>query len=92
MGTAEIRFPLGLPEDLGIYGILFSDNGTVKSVDSITSNNTRVVDTGSLRSSYGLSIAWQSPLGPIRFDFSRISRREDFDRTENFRFSFGTRF
>ncbi len=92
MGTAEFRFPLGLPKELGIYGILFSDNGTAKSVDSITTQNAQVADTGSLRSSYGLSIAWESPLGPIRFDFSRIAKKEDFDRTENFRFTFGTRF
>ena len=52
----------------------------------------QIADTGSLRSSYGLSIAWESPLGPIRFDFSRIAKKEDFDRTENFRFTFGTRF
>lgn len=92
VATAEYRFPVGLPKELGIYGILFSDNGTVKSVDESTRRDTEVADTGSLRSSYGLSIAWSSPMGPIRFDFSRIYKREEFDRTENFRFTFGTSF
>ena len=92
MTTAEMRFPLGLPKELGVYGILFSDNGTVKSVDSISRQSAPIADTGSLRSSYGLSIAWQSPLGPIRFDFSRIAQKEDFDRVETFRFSFGSTF
>lgn len=92
MTTAELRFPLGMPKELGIYGILFSDNGTVKSVDGISRQNSEIVDSGSLRSSYGLSIAWQSPLGPIRFDFSRIAQKEDYDRIETFRFSFGSRF
>ncbi len=92
VATAEYRFPLGLPKELGIYGILFSDNGTVKSVDESTKQNTEIADTGSLRSSYGLSIAWSSPMGPIRFDFSKVHRREEFDRTENFRFTFGTSF
>ncbi len=92
MGTAEFRFPLGLPKELGIYGMLFSDNGTVKSVDSITNQVAPVADTGSLRSSYGLSIAWESPLGPIRFDFSKVAKKEEFDRVETFRFSFGSRF
>jgi outer membrane protein insertion porin family len=45
-----------------------------------------------MRSSYGLSIAWASPMGPIRLDFSRIAKREVYDRTQNFRFSFGTNF
>lgn len=92
VGSVEFMFPLGLPKELGINGILFSENGTVKGVDSISRKNTSIADTGSLRSSYGFSIAWASPMGPIRFDFSRISRQEDFDQTQNFRFSFGTSF
>ncbi len=92
VATAEVRFPLGLPKELGIYGSLFSENGTVTSVDSITTSNSPIADTGSIRSSYGISISWQSPLGPIRFDFSKIAKQEEFDRTESFRFSFGTKF
>lgn len=92
VATAEYRFPLGLPKELGISGILFSDNGTVKSVDQITRTSSDVADTGLLRSSYGLSISWASPLGPIRFDFAKVAKREEFDRTQSFRFSFGTGF
>jgi len=92
VGTAELRFPLGLPKEFGINGILFSDNGTVRGVDKINSRNSDVIDSGSIRSSYGLSIAWSSPMGPIRLDFSRIAKKEYYDRTESFRFSFGTTF
>jgi outer membrane protein assembly factor BamA len=31
-------------------------------------------------------------LGPIRVDFARAVKKEDFDRTEFFRFSLGARF
>jgi outer membrane protein insertion porin family len=92
VGTAEFRFPLGLPKELGINGILFSDNGTVKGVDEISKQNTDVADSGSLRSSYGLSIAWASPMGPIRLDFAKVAKSEIYDQTQNFRFSFGTSF
>lgn len=92
VGTMEFMFPLGLPKELGINGILFSDNGTVKGVDNLSRSQTDIADTGSLRSSYGLSIAWASPMGPIRLDFSRVAKKEDFDQTQNFRFSFGTTF
>ena len=92
VGTAEFMFPLGLPRELGINGILFSDNGTVKGVDSLSRSTTNIADTGSLRSSYGLSIAWASPMGPIRLDFARVAKKEEFDQTQNFRFSFGTSF
>lgn len=92
VGTAEFMFPLGLPKDLGINGILFSDNGMVKGVDSITRNGTDIADSGSLRSSYGFSLSWASPMGPIRLDFARVAKKEDYDRTQFFRFSFGTSF
>ena len=92
VGTAEFRFPLGLPKELGINGIIFSDNGTVKGVDSISKKGTQVADSGSLRSSYGFSLAWSSPLGPIRLDFAKVAKREVYDQTQNFRFSFGTSF
>ncbi len=92
VGTAEFMFPLGLPKELGINGILFSDNGTVKGVDNLSKQGVQISDSGSLRSSYGLSIAWASPMGPIRLDFSKVTKKEQYDRTQAFRFSFGTSF
>ena len=52
----------------------------------------RVDDSASLRASAGVSIFWDSPFGPIRFDFSQILAKEEYDRTESFRFSTNTRF
>jgi outer membrane protein insertion porin family len=92
VGSAEFMFPLGLPRELGINGILFSDNGTVKGVDQQNLGGAKVADSGSIRSSYGFSIAWSSPLGPIRLDFAKVARREEYDQTQTFRFSFGTNF
>ncbi|MCE3255184.1 MAG: bamA [Rickettsiaceae bacterium] len=92
VGTAEFRFPTGLPKDLGISASLFTDIGSLRGVDEINRKNTEVIDTGTLRASYGLSVGWASPLGPIRLDFSRIAKKEDFDRVETFRFNFGSNF
>lgn len=92
MNTTEFKFPLGLPKELGISAALFHDIGTLKEADAINKVGTQVVDTGSLRASFGLSIIWTSPLGPIRLDFSNAYKAEDFDQTESFRFSFGTTF
>lgn len=49
-------------------------------------------DDLSLRASVGLSVYWDSPFGPIRLDFARVLRQEEYDRTKTFRFSAGTRF
>lgn len=92
VATAEFRFPLGLPRELGINGILFSDNGVLKGFDRSALRGTVISDSGALRSSYGVSIAWSSPMGPIRLDFARILHREVFDRVQTFNFTVGTSF
>ncbi|MCB2082279.1 MAG: outer membrane protein assembly factor BamA [Rickettsiales bacterium] len=96
--TAEMTFPLGLPEELGFKGAIFADAGTlfdVDEVDSIDPNTgtlSRVLDESSIRTSVGMGVAWASPLGPIRIDFAHAINKESFDETEVIRFSFGTRF
>ncbi|MDA1069873.1 MAG: outer membrane protein assembly factor BamA [Proteobacteria bacterium] len=91
----ELTVPLGLPRELGLTGRLFSDWGSLYSLDedSITGVNAKnVEDENYLRGSIGIGFAYQSPLGPIRLDFAKDVRRLDYDRTEFFRFSFGTTF
>ncbi|MHA7873429.1 MAG: BamA/TamA family outer membrane protein, partial [Hyphococcus sp.] len=51
-----------------------------------------VQDDLSLRVTAGVSVSWDSPFGPIRFDFAKILRQEVYDQVEEFRFSAGTTF
>lgn len=93
VADAELRFPIGLPKEYGIYGSLFINAGTLKDVDESPSlNMARIVDSGSIRSAYGFSIAWQSPMGPLSFDFSKVLKKEYYDESQNFTFSFGSSF
>jgi outer membrane protein insertion porin family len=45
-----------------------------------------------LRSSVGAGLLWQSPLGPIRFDYAVATSKGPFDVTQRFRFTGGTSF
>ena len=45
-----------------------------------------------IRSSVGVGLIWDSPLGPLRFDFAIPLTKESYDRTQIFRFSGGTKF
>lgn len=92
IGTAEVSFPLGLPEEFGIRGAVFNDIGTVFEAHEANSNPFVVGDDPDLRASVGVSLLWSSPLGPLRFDLAYPYLKEDFDKTEIFRFSAGTRF
>jgi outer membrane protein insertion porin family len=45
-----------------------------------------------IRSSVGASVLWNSPMGPIRFDYAVVTSKAKEDITQNFRFSGGTNF
>ena len=91
LGRTDV--PLGLPEELGLKGRAFGDVGTLGEVD---------IDPGPARSHQRYRIAprvagRRAVLGLSvrpRAARPRLSGpgEEDFDKTENFRFSFGTRF
>jgi outer membrane protein insertion porin family len=137
IGSFELSFPTGLPEDLGISASLFADFGAVgilkaEDVDNAStlgfvnanaanrgdnltctganidiptsSTNPALVnvptcvvsdvfdDEMSLRASAGLSVFWDSPFGPVRFDLAHTFLKEDYDEAKAFRFTAGTRF
>jgi outer membrane protein insertion porin family len=88
-GSVALQFPLGLPEELGLSGRVFSDFGTLTGIDD---NGPEIRDIASLRLSIGAGLSWRSPLGPIRVDLAVPVLKEPFDERELFRVSFGTRF
>ena len=88
-GSAQLSFPLGLPDEFGLRGRVFSDFGSVGSTDAVGPS---IVDIPSLRASAGVGIAWRSPFGPVSLDLARPILKKNFDRTELVHFNFGTRF
>ncbi|MCF8496408.1 MAG: BamA/TamA family outer membrane protein, partial [Alphaproteobacteria bacterium] len=88
-GSAEISFPLGLPEELGLLGHTFSDFGTLWDIDDVGPG---ILEDQTIRASAGMGLSWRSPFGPIRIDLATPLAKEDYDQEEIFRFNFGTRF
>lgn len=102
--TAEVRFPLPLiPENLGMQGAVFVDAGSLwgpgeNAIQAVTlpvsqgGEGSYILDTADVRLSTGVSLIWQSPLGPLRADLAEALLKADFDRTELFRFGASTQF
>ena len=88
-GTAQIMFPLGLPNEFDVKGRLFSDIGSLTNSESTSAN---INEGKSLRASVGFGLSWKSPLGPLSIDFSHPVLKKDFDKTEAIRFDIGARF
>ena len=51
-----------------------------------------IANNFALRSSVGASVLWNSPMGPIRFDYAVVTSKVYGDITQAFRFSGGTNF
>ena len=49
-------------------------------------------DTAAPRVSVGASIIWDSPFGPLRFDFAYPILKQPYDRMQWFQFGGGARF
>lgn len=86
----EAEFPLGLPEELGISGGLFYDIGSLWGLDQSSSNV--LYEDFSLRQVIGASIFWETPIGPLRFNFTHAIQKEEFDRDQSFDFTISARF
>ncbi len=88
----ESEFPLGLPEEYGIKGGLFLDVGSVWGLDDIAGTGGPVDDDFHLRSSVGFSVFWTTPIGPLRFNFSKALVKEDYDLEQPFDLTISTKF
>jgi outer membrane protein insertion porin family len=85
----QLSFPLGLPEDLGIKGRVFTDLG---SAGQLSPSNSDVQDDASLRMSAGFGMTWRSPMGPLGMDAGFPILKESYDKEELFQINFGARF
>ena len=64
---------------------LFVDTGYVYE-------NISAFDAKKMRGSFGLSVTWEAPVGPIVISYAFPFRDRPGDRTEDLQFSFGTTF
>jgi outer membrane protein insertion porin family len=86
--TSELSFPLG-GKDFEFRGYLFSVAGGLGGLDS---SGPGINEGGGLRLSMGVGLGITTPFGPLRLDLAKAVVKEDFDETENIKFSVGTRF
>ena len=114
--TVELQHPLFFaPKDFGMKVAAFADAGSLWGYKGLTTYQgpndlipqtivPRDVDT--IRSSVGVGLIWDSPFGPLRFDYAIALTKDNAtvlnpttgflenvgDRTQAFRFSGGTKF
>ena len=89
----EAEFPLGLPEEYGISGGVFYDLGSLWGVDGTpAAGNSLLYDDFTLRQTVGVSLFWDTPIGPLQFNWSRAVSKEAFDKEQTFNLTIRTDF
>lgn len=87
VSNLELLFPMpGAAQDKSLRLAAFIDAGQVYADGD-------PVELSELRYSWGLALAWASPVGPLRLSYaSPIDERKGFDRVQRLQFRFGTTF
>lgn len=97
--SVELQMPFWfLPKEAGLKGAIYADAGSLwdyngptvfpSTLETITVAQNNMV----VRASVGAGIIWQSPFGPLRFDYAIPVAKGPNDRTQEFRFGGGTSF
>lgn len=97
---AQASFPLGLPEEVGLYGGVFANVGSLWGLNETTFSDAArnggtaytIDDSAELRSAVGFSLFWDSPIGALRIDYAVPVTTVEGDDEERFRLSGGRRF
>lgn len=94
--SLELFIPLYfIPKDIGIRASVYADAGSVWNYKGPTSAAGEVMtfeDSKLIRTSVGAGLIWDSPFGPLRFDYAVPLTKEGYDIVQEFRFGGGTKF
>jgi outer membrane protein insertion porin family len=86
LGSAEFLFPMpGMGQDKSMRLGAFVDAGQVWGVGE-------QMRLGDLRYSMGISAAWSSPVGPLKFSFGQPINKKPGDKLQRLQFQMGTVF
>lgn len=89
VGTTEVIFPLGLPNEFGIKGAVFCDFGSVWNSGE---PRNLIFDGHAIRASAGFELRWKSPMGPIKIGFTPFAKKQPYDKRQVMHFGYSTRF
>ena len=88
----EVEFPIGLPSEYGISGGAFIDYGSVWDIGRAVPADTVLYDDFIGRAVAGLSMFWDTPIGPLRFNFTETLDAQAFDKPKSFDVTISTSF
>ena len=90
VANAELFFPI-LNKDKSVRGSVFADAGQIY-IDGKSLPGTEQFDLQGFRYSAGIGLAWNSPVGPLKFSYALPLNDKPLDKIQRFQFQVGTIF
>ncbi len=97
-GSTQLNFPIFIPDEYQIKGFVFADYGVLgkppAAEDTFTyrgETRNNLIDDD-IRTSVGVGIYWNTPMGPMNFSWGWPLKMTEYDREQRFLLSFETQF
>ena len=93
-GSTQINFPIFIPDEYQIKGFVFADYGILGKppMKNLDPNNKNVHIDEDWRTSVGVGIYWNTPMGPMNFSWGWPLKLNKYDDERRFLLSFATQF
>ena len=99
-GSTQLNFPIFIPDEYQIKGFVFADYGVlgkpprdeyIYPYPRNEYSRSNFIDD-SIRTSVGVGIYWNTPMGPMNFSWGWPLKMTEYDREQRFLLSFETQF
>ena len=93
-GSTQLNFPVFIPDEYQVKGFVFLDYGILgkpPKEEYTFLGRPNLIDTD-IRTSAGVGIYWNTPMGPMNFSWGWPLRMNKYDREQRFLLSFETQF
>lgn len=93
-GSTQLNFPIFIPDEYQVKGFVFMDYGILgkppHEEDYFAGRKNHIDED--LRTSAGVGIYWNTPMGPMNFSWGWPLKKNKYDREQRFLLSFETQF
>ena len=93
-GSTQLNFPIFIPDEYQVKGFVFADYGILgkpPKQEYTFAGRQNLIDDN-IRTSVGVGIYWNTPMGPMNFSWGWPMKMTEYDREQRFLLSFETQF
>ncbi len=93
-GSTQLNFPVFIPDEYQVKGFVFADYGILGKPpheENTFAGRDNYIDDD-IRTSVGVGVYWNTPMGPMNFSWGWPLKMNKYDRERRFLLSFETQF